>query len=271
MALAGMNVAVKFEKDGFVEAMPALSEKETQQCIDGMKRWEAKGRHQCEKVGQFQMHHVWLGWLRRLAENPKILSAVSQVFSTDNIFLYSSVLYPLKTGSPPDEIKESRSSTWTKDKDGAFARIGNADRRHCVTAYVALSTSDEIKGCFQVKPTRPAEKNPSDLTVDLKLNPGEFALVGPSTPTCEHVGHTNEKVFYIALRYCRTSTKDKKAKRVGKDSALLVSGEDSYYNFDHVTPAAGEGSEAGLLLREKLLKSRLGGNVAASRLFYPYI
>lgn len=261
----------KFETDGFVEATPGLTEKEVDQCHEGMKRWEARGRHQCDTVGQFQMHHVWLGWLRRVAEHPKIINAVSQVFCTDNIMLYSSVLFPLKTAFPAAEVQASTATKWTKDKEGAFCRLGNADRRHCCTVYLALTECNELKGCLTVKPTRTAEKNPSDLTVDLKLQPGEFAVVGPSTPTIEHIGVEGEKVYVIALRYVRTSTKDKKAMKVGKDSAMLVSGEDTHFNFDHLTPAEGEGSEAGLILREKLLKSRLGGNVASSKLFYPYI
>lgn len=267
--MAQLDLMKKMEIDGFCSPLTAMTdEQEIKAGYMGMRRFEEQHIYKIDKVGAFQMHHVWMPWVRKVAQNMNIINSLKQVFGSDHFFLYNAVLFPCRSN-----FADGGTNTWTKDKETGFTRCHPCDRRHCVTAYIAFDKCDPVSGGLKVQSTRPGGAS-TGRQVLLDLKPGEFALVGPSTPHIEHPSSgSNKSIYMIALRYVKASTRDKKAKKWGKDCAMLVSGgpQDMEYNFDFCPLAAGECTQDGYTIRDKLLKQRIGASISGSKLTYPYI
>merc|ERR1719181_2388470 len=98
------------------------------------------------------MNHAWLPWLRSLARHPAIVSAVAEVFCTKNIYLYPSQIFPREPGQ---SLLSDMGLDWHKDGETFQAsRLAPVDRRHFVTAFVALSDCSQRNGCMVARPTR---------------------------------------------------------------------------------------------------------------------
>jgi len=220
------KVMLSLELDGFVPRIPALSEREVSEALTGLKRWEDQHHLRIEKVG---VDNIWLPWLRSLAKNKAIVGAVAEAFGTRSVYLYGTVLFPLKAGPPLVGPGRDKETAWRTDKEVGFARLHPVDRRHCVTALVALTPCDRLTGCLRVRPTSAgAGPTTSDAEVDLELRPGDFTLLGPCTPHAIWPGAPGGgHACCIALRYVRASVRDRKSKKYGRDCAVLVSGEDT--------------------------------------------
>mmetsp|Transcript_63318 Transcript_63318/g.147477 ORF Transcript_63318/g.147477 Transcript_63318/m.147477 type:complete len:165 (-) Transcript_63318:179-673(-) len=153
---------------------------------------------------------------------------------------------------------------WHKDADTAHCRLSPVDRRHWVTAFVALSMCDREHGCLRVRPTQRCGRVDPEL-VDLELLPGEFSLHGPSTVHMGGLNSSDEIRYGVALRYVRASTRDTHAEVLGKDMALLVSGSGKQKNnFIDIPEVPGEATEEGRMLRESILRQRRIGPSALS-------
>lgn len=243
-----------YELDGFVAPVHALKPEEVAKALAGFKRFEEEHCQRLQDGGPTSMNHVWLPWLRDLAMHPKIVSAVCEVFCTENVYLYNSQLL---SRAPGKSQQTSMGVGWHKDADSHFTRLSPVDRRHWVTAFVALSMCDRDHGCLRARPTERCKVVLPEL-VDLELLPGEFSLHGPSTIHTGGLNRSNDTRYCVALRYIRGSTKDTHAQMLGRDMALLVSGSDKG-NFDLIPEVPGEASEEGRLLREAILRKRKMG------------
>mmetsp|Transcript_79324 Transcript_79324/g.233035 ORF Transcript_79324/g.233035 Transcript_79324/m.233035 type:complete len:370 (-) Transcript_79324:83-1192(-) len=251
---AWMDMRRLYELDGFISPLYALGPEEVATALAGFKRFE---RDHCRRLtdgGLTSMNHVWLPWLRDLAMNPKIVDAVCEVFCTKNVYLYNSQLL---TRAPGRSQQTAMGVGWHKDADSHFCRLSPVDRRHWVTAFVALTVCDRDHGCLRVRPTERCKVVLPEL-VDLELLPGEFSLHGPSTIHTGGLNRSDETRYCIALRYIRGTTKDSHAELLGRDMALLVSGSDKG-NFDLIPEVEGEATEEGRALREGILRKRRMG------------
>jgi len=251
---ARAEVRSRYELDGFASPMHALTPEEVGTALAGFKRFEEQHCSLLCDGGANAMNHVWLPWLRDLARHPQIVDAVAEVFCTKNVYLYNSQLL---TRAPGKSQQTAMGVGWHKDADSHFCRLSPVDRRHWVTAFVALSMCDREHGCLRVRPTQRCGRVDPEL-VDLELLPGEFSLHGPSTIHTGGLNRSAETRYCIALRYIRATTRDTHAEMLGRDMALLVSGEDKG-NFDLIPDLPGEASEEGRRLRESILRRRRMG------------
>merc|ERR1719188_875936 len=155
------------------------------------------------------MNHVWLPWIRDLARHPSIVSAVSEAFASEDIYLYNTQLL---ARLPGQDLQQAMGLNWHKDADGEFSRLTPIDSRHFLTAFVALSPCDRQHGCMRARPTDLAGVVDATREVDLELLPGEFSLHGPSTLHTGGLNESGETRYGVAFRFLRASTRDLYAK-----------------------------------------------------------
>jgi len=256
---ARVALSERYHRDGFVFPIFALGPGEVAEVLARVKHFQAEYQPRLKDDTSNAMNHVWLPWMRDLARNPAILSAVGEVLCTHSIYLWTSEFFARAPG------KSQESSTgigWHKDVLASHSRLTPIDRRHYVTVFVALTKCDRHHGCLLARPTRPGVKanGGGGEEVCLELEPGEVSLHGPSTPHTGGLNASDETRYAIALRYIRASTRDLDSESLGKNTALLVSGEDEKHNFDAMPELPEEGTDAGIELREKILLRRgMGG------------
>lgn len=243
-----------YELDGFVSPLHALGPEEVATALAGFKRFEAEHMSKVCQGGANSMNHVWLPWLRDLGRHPAIVTAVCEIFCTENVYLYNSQLL---SRAPGKSQQTAMGVGWHKDADSTFCRLSPVDRRHWVTAFVALSMCDRDHGCLRARPTQRCGIVDPEI-VDIQLLPGEFSLHGPSTVHTGGLNCSADTRYCIALRYIRASTRDTHAEMLGPDMAMLVSGS-SKGNFETIPEVPGEATEEGRLLREKILRNRRMG------------
>mmetsp|Transcript_28031 Transcript_28031/g.63473 ORF Transcript_28031/g.63473 Transcript_28031/m.63473 type:complete len:326 (+) Transcript_28031:90-1067(+) len=256
----GMSEAAicgRYEKEGFVSPLRALNAREVGDALAGFKRFQDEHCQLLDQRSPTIMNHAWLPWMRDLAKHPAILKAVSAVLATKNIFLYNSQLLAREPGHSQ---MTSMGVGWHKDADPYYSRLSPVDRRHWVTAFVALSKCHRENGCLLVKKTdRGGWVEPDAGEEALELYPGEFSLHGPSTTHTGGLNTSDETRYAVALRFIRASTRDLHAEVLGREAALLVSGVDKHKNFDLMPEVEGEATEEGRLLRDGILHDRRMG------------
>lgn len=251
----------RYESEGFAAPLYALGPKDVASALSGFKRFEEEHFPTVEEGSATSMNHVWLPWLRDLARHPLIVSAVQEVFCTKNVYLYNSQLL---ARAPGKSQQTAMGVGWHKDADSVFSRLSPVDRRHWVTAFVALSMCDRDHGCLRVRPTQRGGLVSAELVpVDLELLPGEFSLHGPSTVHTGGLNSSDETRCCVALRYIRASTRDTHADVLGRDMVLPVSGKGKGH-FDLIPEVEGEATEDGRKLRADILRRRRMGPSAHS-------
>mmetsp|Transcript_119414 Transcript_119414/g.363313 ORF Transcript_119414/g.363313 Transcript_119414/m.363313 type:complete len:518 (-) Transcript_119414:183-1736(-) len=262
-AVALSELRMRYDRDGFVFPLCGLSGGQVAEALAGFKRFEEQHWSRVDDGGATIMNHTWLPWLRDLAKHTAIVRAVCQALRTENVLLYNSQLL---TRPPGTSQRTHMGVGWHIDADPLYSRLAPMDRRHWVTAFVALTVCYRQQGCLQAKRTgRCGKVDDEEEVVDLELLPGEFSLHGPSTP---HTGglNTSEQTRYcVALRYIRASTRDDYAEVLGKDMALLVSGKDRYQHFEAMPELPGEATEEGRILREGIMQHRRMGPSSCAR------
>lgn len=263
-SLARAELPDRYKRDGFVGPLHGLCARQVEEALAGFKRFEALHRARVETRTAYIMNHVWLPWLRDIAKEPAIVSAVTEAFGSKDVYLYNTQLLARGAGK---SLKTDMGLDWHRDAvDSEFSRLKPVDRRHFLTVFVALSTCDRRHGCMLVRPTGYGGQVRPEEELAVELLPGEFSLHGPST---EHTGGLNasgETRYCAALRYVSARTQDLYAESkedggLGRDVALLVAGADEGRRrlFDPMPELPEEASEDGRLLREELIRRRSFG------------
>jgi len=250
---ARAKLAARYERDGFVAPLVALTPREVASTLAAYKRFQEEHQPRLNRSTSNGMNHAWLPWLRDLARHPAILSAVAEALGSRNLYLWTSEFF----ARAPGKSQESGTGIgWHKDAEASISRLHPVDRRHYVTALLALSPCDRHHGCLMARPTPPGSRGAEGKEVYLELEPGEISLHGPSTPHMGGLNASEETRYCIALRYIRASVRDRDSERLGRNMAFLVSGEDDHNNFDLMPEVPGEATEDGMELRERIIRRR---------------
>ena len=182
--------------------------------------------------------HLYLRWVDEIVHHPRILDAVQDLIGPD-ILLYHLTLW-LKEPNSDARISWHQDATY----------FGLTPPLH-VTAWVALSVSDERSGCVQVVPgshregqlTHGIERTPDnmfrtgqridvprDATVEsLVLQPGEFSLHHTFLHHASMPNRSDDRRIGLGISYIPTQCRCSARQRL---SAMLVRGEDRYGHFD---------------------------------------
>jgi non-heme Fe2+,alpha-ketoglutarate-dependent halogenase len=182
--------------------------------------------------------HLLFPWLADLVRNARILDAIEDLYGHD-LLCWTSNFF-IKEGRTPSFV------SW--HQDSTYWGLSAPD---VVTAWVALTSSNESNGAMQVIPgTHTMDQIPHRDTFDkhnlltrgqeievevdaskavvLNLEPGEMSLHHVLLVHGSPANPANERRIGFAIRYIPTRIKQ----TAGEDSATLVRGADSFHHFE---------------------------------------
>lgn len=238
--MTGLNAAqiAQYRKMGYVAPIRIMS---TAQALTLRERLEEFERAQGSPLHGSQRHksHLLFTWLSDLVCMPAILDAIEDLYGA-NLLCWTTNFF-IKEPNDPAFVSWHQDSTYW-----------GLSRPDVVTAWVALSHSDDANGAMQVIPsthlqdqiphrdtfssnnllTRGQEvavKVDAAQAVSINLNPGEMSLHHVRIIHGSPPNRSNERRIGFAIRYIPTYVRQLQ----GNDSATLVRGTDTVNTFEH--------------------------------------
>lgn len=196
--------------------------------------------------------HLLFTWVDRLVHHESILDCVEDILGPD-ILCWTTNFF----------IKEPKSPgfvSWHQD-----AAYWGLDPEDVVTAWVALSHSNDVSGCMKVVPGTHRESHiphvdtfhennlltrgqeiavevDESQAVSLPLRPGEFSLHHIKLVHGSAPNRSDDRRIGLAIRYIPAHVRQTKH----RDSAMLVRGVDRFGHFDLEPRPGGDLDEAAL-------------------------
>lgn len=257
----------KFHTDGYVAPLRVISPERAAAIRQQLEDFE-KTNGPLMKVARFRPHML-LTCIRDLVREERIIDAVEDLFGP-NILVWSSDFL----------IKEPRDPgfvSWHQDSN--YWGLSSPD---VVTAWVALSESDEENGAMKVIPGTHQEKalphrdtfakeniltRGQEIAVDvdpgraktLELKAGEMSLHHVGIVHGSEPNRSNRRRFGFAIRYIPTYVRqlDRKA------SASLVRGFDEFKSFESEPVPTRDMDPVCVAFRETANKKALAANFVA--------
>jgi non-heme Fe2+,alpha-ketoglutarate-dependent halogenase len=228
----------QFREQGYVAPIRVMSASQALELRERLETFE-QGNDKIRKKALHMKPHLLLPWLNDLVRSAGIVDAIEDLYG-ENLLCWTSSFF-IKNAQDPAFVSWHQDSTyWGLSKPDV------------VTAWVALSESNESNGAMQVVPgTHLLDQMPhrdtfsehnlltrgQEVAVDvdpskavsLELEPGEMSLhhvriVHGSPPNA-----SDKRRIGFAIRYIPTYVRQLE----GDDSATLVRGIDTYQTFEH--------------------------------------
>ncbi len=227
----------QFHKDGFLPAFPVLSTPQAVQHRSALESFEAENNGVLRGSLRFK-NHLLFKWLSDLIRSPTILNRVEDIIGP-NILVWSTDWWIKEPNSP-------QFVSWHQD-----SQYWGLDTENLVTVWVALSPSTVQSGCMRVLPgshvgpdlahqetyhddnmlTRGQSINDIDenRAVNLVVETGQAVLFAFRIAHASYPNKTEDRRIGLAIRYIPPDTRQLFS---DQDSAALVRGTDSHYNFE---------------------------------------
>jgi len=229
---------MQYERDGYVSPIRIMS---TEQAATLRQRLEDFERTQGGPLKGSLRHktHLLFTWLNDLVRNEKILDAVEDLYGPD-LLCWTTNFF----------IKEARDPAFVSwHQDSTYWGLSRPD---VVTAWVALSASNEASGAMEVIPGSHlmdqvphrdtfSENNlltrGQEVAVEVDQAKATAVVLQPGEMSLHHVriihgsapNASAERRIGFAIRYIPTSVRQIN----GEDSATLVRGTDTFNTFEH--------------------------------------
>ena len=238
MKLLAPKQIAQYREQGFIAPIRIMSVAQAQAIRERLESFE-QSRGGPLQGSMRHKAHLLFTWLADLVHNEKILDAVEDLYGAD--------LLCWTTNFFTKEARDPGYVSWHQD-----STYWGLSRPDVVTAWVALTASNDSNGAMQVIPgTHVCEQiahrdtfdannllsRGQEIAVDvdprlshtITLEPGEMSLhhvriihgSAPNTSDTRRIG--------FAIRYIPTSVRQLQ----GVDSASLVRGVDTYRSFEH--------------------------------------
>ena len=248
-----------FHRDGFVSPIDVLSEDEALRLRRELEAAEAKWPDAFEGAGRNNAH-LNLKCLDEIVHNTTLVDAVEDLIGPD-ILNYGTVLF-IKEAHDPGYV------SWHQD-----ARYMGLEPHLGITAWVALSASDDVSGCMRMIPgshehlmehddtfaeqnilTRGQEVPGIDPSraVSLALRPGQMSIHGArvihsSQPNRSH----DRRIGFAIQQYLPPHV----AQTIRRTAAQLIRGNDPHGNFDLVGRPEIDMAPEDLAVRDRVNKT----------------
>ena len=232
----------RYDRDGFLCPLPALSAAEAATCRVRLEAFEAsQGRSLARIPGQLRAKtHLLFPWLADLVRHPAVLAAVADLIGPD-LLVYHLTMWIKDRG-------DAAFVSW--HQDGTYFGLEPADRH--VTAWVALTDSTPETGCVTALPgshrrgqlphaSRRAADNllsngqVVDAVVDaaaavpLVVRAGEFSLHHTHLLHSSAPNRGGDRRIGVGISYVPTLVRHVGTHRL---TASLVHGKDEHGYFD---------------------------------------
>ena len=225
-----------YSEQGFVSPLNGISLRYTTEILDELEKFENDTGLSIEKDLNFKTHLYFIK-LVELAQNPNILDVVEDVIGPD-ILVFASNFW-IKGA------KDQKYVSWHQDS----AYFGLKPHEE-VTAWIALTESNQANGCMRVIPGSHKEKARQHVetfqeknllargqsiedieessAVDLELMAGQFSLHNERTIHGSLTNQSDGPRIGYALFFIPTYVRS----TIGRRGAWLVRGEDKFGHWD---------------------------------------
>jgi chlorinating enzyme len=235
--LLSLTEIERFRNEGYLSPVRIMSEDEAASIRARLEEFESRTGGPLRGDLRHKTHLLF-PWLADLVRNPKILDAVEDLYGSD-LLCWTSNFF----------IKEARNPAFVSwHQDSTYWGLSAPD---VVTAWVALTPSNEANGAMQVMPgTHTMDQLPHRDTFDkhnlltrgqeievqvdpskaviLTLQPGEMSLHHVRLVHGSPANPSDDRRIGFAIRYIPTRV----SQTAGEDSATLVRGEDHLHHFE---------------------------------------
>ncbi len=248
---AGVTLAERYEKDGFVFPLDIMSRAEAESLRADLEAAEAELADDAERLALLRSYpDRLLPSFDRLIRHPNLIKAATAVLGPD-LMVWSAGLF----------IKEARSPkivSWHQDL--TYWGLDDAEETTC---WMALSPATQASGCMKFVPgSHKQQQVPhvdtfsddnlltrgQEVAVDVKPGEGIAAelMTGQASMHHGHLIHasdpntTDDRRIGCAIRYIKPSMKQRSGDR---SLVALVAGEDRFGHFKIAPPPDGRLSQ----------------------------
>ena len=255
MTYLSSNQLKQYKDQGYISPIEVLSSSEALEARKEIELIEKKMPNEINKSGRYNVHLI-SPTLDSIVHNSKLLDAVESIIGKD-ILVCSTTLF----------IKNPNEKGFVSyHQDAKYIGL---EPHNWVTAWVALTDSNENNGCMKMWPKshlhikdhnekfnegnlltrgQTVENVPEDEVKSILLKAGQISL---HHPRVVHGSGTNKsddrRIGFVIQSYIGTNVKQ----TLGKNSVQVARGEDKYHYHEVIHRTNALMSEECILLRKK--------------------
>ena len=255
MTYLSSNQLKQYEDQGYISPIEVLSSSEALEAREEIELIEKKMPNEIDKSGRYNVHLI-SPKLDSIVHNSKILDAVESIIGK-NILVCSTTLF----------IKNPNEQGFVSyHQDAKYIGL---EPHNWVTAWVALTDSNENNGCMKMWPKshlnikdhnekfnegnlltrgQTVENVPEDEVKSIELKAGQMSLHHPRVVHGSGINKSNDRrIGFVIQSYIGTNVKQ----TLGKNSVQVARGEDKYHYHEIINRTNALMSKESILLRKK--------------------
>ena len=255
MTYLSSNQLKQYEDQGYISPIEVLSSSEALEARKEIELIEKKMPNEIDNAGRYNVHLI-SPKLDSIVHNSKILDAVESIIGK-NILVCSTTLF----------IKNPNEQGFVSyHQDAKYIGL---EPHNWVTAWVALTDSNENNGCMKMWPKshlnikdhnekfnegnlltrgQTVENVPEDKVKSIELKAGQMSLHHPRIVHGSGINKSDDRrIGFVIQSYISTNVKQ----TLGKNSVQVARGEDKYHYHEVIHRTNALMSEEFILLRKK--------------------
>jgi len=255
MTYLSSNQLKQYEDQGYISPIEVLSSSEALEARKEIELIEKKMPNEIDKSGRYNVHLI-SPKLDSIVHNSKILDAVESIIGK-NILVCSTTLF----------IKNPNEQGFVSyHQDAKYIGL---EPHNWVTAWVALTDSNENNGCMKIWPKshlnikdhnekfnegnlltrgQTVENVPEEEVKSIELKAGQMSLHHPRVVHGSGINRSNDRrIGFVIQSYIGTNVKQ----ILGKNSVQIARGEDKYHYHEIINRTKAFMSKESILLRKK--------------------
>ena len=255
MSLLNSKQLKDYNNDGFVAPIDVLTLEQVAEIKKEIEHIEKKWPNELVGLGRNNVHYI-SPTFDKVCHNSKILDAVESVIGK-NILVCSTTLF----------IKNPNERGFVSyHQDAKYIGL---EPHNWVTAWVAVTDSNENNGCMKIWPKshlyikdhnekfnednlltrgQTVENVPEDEVKSIELKAGQMSLHHPRVVHGSEINKSNDRrIGFVIQSYIGTNVKQ----TLGKNSVQIARGEDNYHHHEIINRTNALMSEESILLRKK--------------------
>ena len=249
------NQLKEYNEQGYLAPLDVLSKSQALEARKEIELIEKKLPNEIDKSGRYNVHLI-SPKLDSIVHNSKILDAVESIIGK-NILVCSTTLF----------IKNPNEEGFVSyHQDAKYIGL---EPHNWVTAWVALTDSNENNGCMKMWPKshlnmrdhnekfnkgnlltrgQTVENVPEDEVKSIELKAGQMSLHHPRIVHGSGINKSNDRrIGFVIQSYIGTNVKQ----TLGKNSVQIARGEDKYLYHEFINRTRELMSDENILLRKK--------------------
>ena len=255
MTYLSSNQLKQYEDQGYISPIEVLSSSEALEAREEIELIEKKMPHEINNSGRYNVHLI-SPKLDSIVHNSKVLDAVESIIGK-NILVCSTTLF----------IKNPNKKGFVSyHQDAKYIGL---EPHNWVTAWVALTNSNEKNGCMKMWPRshldikdhnekfdegnlltrgQTVENVPENEIKSIELKAGQMSLHHPRIVHGSGINKSNDRrIGFVIQSYIGTNVKQ----TLGKNSVQVARGEDKYNYHEVIDRSSTLMSKKDIILKKK--------------------